>query len=556
MGIFNRNKGKQDEELTWVSFNEGLDNLNVKYKIQDVDENFKRYAFDFQGGHFGALARTDGSSVCVFFPNIFSVGVEDGLDIVRSVCNFSNRNGLVYKYYYETDEKNNTINVSISHFVEQVNNATFADMLAGFFNAQREFVSAYDNAIKEKSVDPEQGRLQHDREYHIIRQLEMRLQGGELADWKIDATGSLTLFAVLTNLEPMMKAARVVYLKVITGELQYIDDEDEIKNFDLKRLIVSKNDEHPYFIREEAQLVLSYDDVKGVRRTLMMMVSADHSDAQALFFRVTVKQPSQAPSRHDSVAARENVRIDALDATLLFGVDKRDNKKLEQEFDYMWKEAQIKVKEGNTSELTHDQRLLCDVHDPHVGYCVYWGCRYLRDQRYYEAISHFESAYVGLKKEFFLKRDKDTQRLTYDVVAYLGLCYAMIECYKQAFFYLNIVWDTGRIDQAMEIVNVLCNVNDLRVFYHIDSILDDINRNFNANDGDELPDNIVRFKGFLHRRRAHALLQFNLFDDAKKACEEMLNDPECRDFAIGELKVIAERAAEQKTEQPSEQPKA
>ena len=52
------------------------------------------------------------------------------------------------------------------------------------------------------------------------------------------------------------------------------------------------------------------------------------------------------------------------------------------------------------------------------------------------------------------------------------------------------------------------------------------------------PQHIFQFLAFLKRRKVYVLVEKKRFEEARKNLMEMLDDPECADFAINELAYI------------------
>ena len=60
---------------------------------------------------------------------------------------------------------------------------------------------------------------------------------------------------------------------------------------------------------------------------------------------------------------------------MLIALDRTDDKQHHQEFDYMWTEAQQKIRDNEVNSMTEDQKLLGQVTYADVAYCLYWGKR-------------------------------------------------------------------------------------------------------------------------------------------------------------------------------------
>ena len=225
----------------------------------------------------------------------------------------------------------------------------------------------------------------------------------------------------------------------------------------------------------------------------------------------------------------------ARSVTMLIALDRSDDKQRQQEFDYMWTDAQLKVKNGEQDSLTEDQEMLTQVNVADVAYNLYWGQQLFHAERYYEAILHLENVYNSFRANFF-EMKPEHKRMFMEVAYKLGFCYNDLGLPKQAFYYLDLMANDGNIPHAMELVNAMANSKDLRLFSYTEGIMNEVKRNFD--EADELPDNIRSFMNFVRRRRGYAYIDFNQLDQAEKIFTHMLEEEENADYAINELAYI------------------
>ena len=221
--------------------------------------------------------------------------------------------------------------------------------------------------------------------------------------------------------------------------------------------------------------------------------------------------------------------------SMLIALDRADDKQRQQEFDYMWSDAQLKAKNGEQGNLDEDQEMLCQVSVADVAYNLYWGQQLFHAQRYYEAILHLENVYNSFRENFFEMKGEH-KRVFMETAYKLGFCYNELGLHKQAFYYLDLMASDGNIRHTMELVNSMANGKDLRLFSYTEGVMEEVKRNFNEED--ELPDNIRDFINFLRRRRGYAYIDFNQLDKAEKIFTQMLDEEENADYAINELAYI------------------
>ena len=201
----------------------------------------------------------------------------------------------------------------------------------------------------------------------------------------------------------------------------------------------------------------------------------------------------------------------------------------------MWSDAQLKARNGEKDSLTDDQLLLGQVRVADVAYNLYWGQRMFDAERFYEAILYLENVFNSYREDFF--EMKQEPRQVFMETAYkLGFCYNELGLYKQAFYYLDLIASDGNIRHTMELVNMMANSKDLRLFSYTEGVMNEVKRNFGEDD--ELPDNIRDLINFLRRRRGYAYIDFNQLDKAEEIFTRMLDEEENADYAINELAYI------------------
>ena len=221
--------------------------------------------------------------------------------------------------------------------------------------------------------------------------------------------------------------------------------------------------------------------------------------------------------------------------SLLIALDRSSAKQRQQEFDYMWTDAQLKVKSGEQASLNEEQELLSQVSTADVAYNMYWGQQLFYSGRYYEAILNLENVFNSYRENFF-EMTADHKRVFMDAAYKLGFCYNELGQYKQAFYYLDLMASDGNIRHTMELINTMANSKDLRLFSYTEGVMEEVKRNFGEDD--ELPDSIKDFINFLRRRRGYAYIDFNQLDKAEKIFTQMLDEEDNADYAINELAYI------------------
>ena len=321
-------------------------------------------------------------------------------------------------------------------------------------------------------------------------------------------------------------------VNTVNGQ-QRIEDENEIRNYDLRRALTEGEGKQARLTRDYAVLDLHYKlglDEKPMMTTIA--ITAEGEDEHSIYSRVTVTHVPRNASRMNSLS---NEGRQAHSITMLIALDRSNDKQRQQEFDYMWTDAQLKVKNGEEESITEDQEMLSQVKTADVAYNLYWGQQFFQAGRFYEAILHLENVYNSFRANFF-EMKSEHKRVFMEAAYKLGFCYNELGLPKQAFYYLDLMASDGNIRHTMELVNSMANSKDLRLFSYTEGIMNEVKHNFDEND--ELPENIRTFMNFIRRRRGYAYIDFNQLDKAEKIFTQMLDEEENADYAINELAYI------------------
>lgn len=511
---------------------------NCVFTVEESDDNHMiRYVFDYQGGHFVALLYQDVPGVEVVFPRFVFVPMKL-LQEVRSCCNHYNTSMAQFKFIYAIDEESNTISVSQAAYVPMHVTDCFSHLLESFFVVNRDFCDFLENVSSHaeglEADDFESHLTRQVREMFLLRQQEFKSQDVSL-QWRPNDLEHLTMGQFFYNMFSDLHEAKFCRLQVITEGLSLVEGHEVIAGTDLSSFLISDTGGTPVFVRAQAVAVLHFvmSQVSGgEERVMIFNFRQAGNDDSSLYYRISALLEAEEASRFHSLNSKDAMFSPV---TVLVARDFAGDEKRLQEFDYMWKDAQIKKNEGREHELTGEQRLIGDVTDVNVAHCLYWGRRYMSEKRYYEAIIYLKNAFCALRLSFF-ELSKEMKKNFFDICYYIGFCYCDLKLYDKAFYYLHIISVHGRIDYSMEYVNMLANSGDIRIFTVIERMLEDIDENFG--DDDEIPDNIQDFFNFLRRRRAFAFISFGKLDKAEKEFKAMLNEPDNRDYAIKELAFI------------------
>ena len=519
-----------------ADFEQFLKANNCTYTVNKEDNDNTFFNFEFQAGHFVAAIRKQDDCIEVTYPCIATAPMIQ-LPLVRSKCNDRNNSNILFKYSYSIDNEEGEINVHMSFFNNQVNNENMVHQLKAAFHFQHEWQREFDEAVSiskdYESADLESEIYKHQREMFMLRRLELRHQLDSNAAAIATGTGTLPLWQMLDTVAPL-PAARLLFMTVntVNGQ-QRIEDEQEIRNFNLRNVLVDGKGKQARLTRDYAVLDLHYKqglDEKPMMTTIA--ITAEGEDDHSIYSRITVTHVPRNASRLNSMS---NEGRQPHSISMLIALDRSDDKQRQQEFDYMWTDAQLKARNGEKDSLTDDQLLLGQVKVADVAYNMYWGVQMFNSGRFYEAILYLENLFNSYRSDFF-EMGSEGKRLFMEAAYKLGFCYNELGLPKQAFYYLDLMASDGNIRHTMELVNSMANSKDLRLFSYTEGIMDEVKRNFS--DNEELPENIRDFINFIRRRRGYAYIDFNQLDKAEKIFTQMLDEEENADYAINELAYI------------------
>ena len=516
-------------------FEQFLKAYNCTYHV-DKDENGTTYNFEFQAARFVATIRSQDDCVEITYPCMSTTAI-DYLDLVRSKCNERNNSNILFKFSYTIDHEENRLCIHMSFFNNSVNPELIAHELGAAFHFQREWQRDLDAAIDDSkdsnNHDLESDLYKFQREMFLLRRMEMNHQLDHRANHIASGTGPLPLWQALETVAPL-PAARLLFLTVNTlNGQQQIKDEEEIRNFDLRRVLVEGKGKQARLTRDYALLDLHYTQGEDQQpRMTTIALTAEGEDDHSIYTRVTITHPVHNVNRRNSL---NNKHRQPRSVTMLIALDRSDDQQRQQEFEYMWSDARLKAQNKDKGSLSDDQKMLCQVNNADEAYNMYWGQRMFNNGRYYEAILYLENLFNSYREDFF-EMSAERKHMFIEVAYKLGFCYNELGLYKQAFYYLDLMASDGNIRHTMELVNALANSKDMRLFSYTEGIMEEVKRNFD-NDN-ELPDNIKDFINFLRRRRGYAFIDFNELDKAEKIFTAMLDEEDNADYAINGLATI------------------
>jgi len=486
--------------------------------------------YDYQNGHF--QLRIDPSCPFASLSYLFCYTLPmDQINQVRNVVNRCNINSDIHRIVYSINGEKNEIDLHIMAGM-RLNKSDAREVLAltmaGMFAWQNSISRLLsDNKDQKGSKDLEADTAVLKRQLFLLHEHEMRLQGWPMV---CNDTERIGLGAFID------KALGLSILKAVSLEfpgmgLETLTDSEDIIDYDLTGVLF--HDGHRVADQAVAMLRVVLPEMPHAERLIVLTFNEEGSDGSTDYFRVTAcliplsARPGQ-PFSQQHLQQHSN--------SVLLAYDHVSRQQQRDESLYMWKEAVQKLHHGKNDELTDD--LLAQCTDPGLAHLLYTGKKLYLDGRYYEALLDLENAFLRMRKDFDSMSEEGQQGF-YDLIYDIGFCYSELMMYDRALFYLGMLFRLNRITYTMEYVNCLVNSRDYRALQTIDSLIEGVKINFDEDE--EMPDHILKFLSFLHRRKVYVLIDKEQYKKAQRMLKKMLNEPDNADFALNELAYIQKK---------------
>lgn len=519
-----------------------LDSLNCKYETHKGNSDDVFYDFRYQGKFFTVRLFSKRNMLTIIYAYMYSTSA-DNLNVVRYVCNSFNNTCYCHKLLYSfiDDSFEVAAHCELPVLKNTLEVDDFSAMLDSFFNVQNNFSMKVEEEIKDNKGgyfrDFEYQQALDERERTIAHEFELKHQGeGTMVVSNEDFTYTIADFMQLACDD--VAPASYVKLRIIEDETVTIYSDDQvIREMPLYEPIIkvtepcSEGEERQVsFARQRAVMIVDFQDESQETHSLTINLVARGEDKSTLYYRAyAVAQPADLDRSQSLTTLNENASKALV--SILLTCDKLDSTKKAQEFDYMWREYKDRLNDKDAS-LTTDEMILAQLSNAHVGFNYYWGRRCFSLGQYAQALKFFMNAYHVIKHESVSSVTSVLEAVSY----YIGFSLCEMKKYDRAYYYLEICRGSGSIEHVQELVNVLANAGDMRVFHFIDGYLKMVEQNYN--DEPELPEHIARFVSFLKRRRAYSLINFGNLEDAEMEFRELLEDPFSKEYAINELAYI------------------
>lgn len=515
-----------------------LVNLQAKWDARPFNQTQGQdFHIHYQHGDFHVLTTRDRHLAHIHFLFFHEVTLGQ-LDNVRDACNKFNQMHPDFKVVYSLEPEKHRIHLHVLTSLRltvwnTVLEADFAETLSLCFECARSFRRILDNIIDEDVNNLEEKRAFHSREVFLANETEMKLEAG---DWRAYDNRRLTLGDALYMILDT-DDVRPLRLNIVSDEHRVLDKSSDILALDLVALLTDTEAEAPYFVRQQASLILEAAPHGGQQQTFILHLAAESEADNELYMRLTFVQPDRTLGLDNAYTTREN---ESASLSFLISYSKSSDHERQAEFAYIWEEA--RVRKDTNQKLTDEQRFVTMCEEPETAYNLYWGYRFYLAKRYYEALLHLENAYYALRDNY-KTLTKEQRNQFFELSFYIGQCCLQLHMPRRAYYYLDGLFNRNNLGYTQGYINALIASHDYRAMEIVENVLSNLQRVYEEQEADEEHKRqLYAFLLFLRRSKARLLIREERLDEAEKMLHELLHDDQEHEvFILKQLAVIAEK---------------
>lgn len=507
------------------------------------------FHFTFQNGNF-ILSYEEGEETArLFMPCIFADTLES-LNDLRTSCNDINKIPRLPRLVYHISKEEYKVLAGCMSTLPGVRHpeafsATLLQSLNDCFTLRRCLYERFAELQKISAAcnkpDLERADAESERIEHMLAMSEIMHQDYP-RDFMFAPEKRANVEELIKCFYPRQRIA-IKKMTLIGKKMTEVEGEYFIRNFNVTEMLIGKNEQGEYFFeRQNAIISLQCTIEDGTTRSasprqfIIALDAAGGSPAEALYFRVTLTAPAADAS---SAAAIEAPHRPAKTHSFLMAFDCTDNTQRLNEYFYMMNDMNDKIAEGNFDECTPEQKFLFRCEHPDAKFNLYWGRRYVRQERYYDALPHLLNAWHTCNK--ILTFHKDAGRRSFHEMSFLiGLCYLKLELFHKAYYFLDLAVREERPNYIRAYVTCLVSIADDRVEAMVDHWIGFYFQKMHEAEetGNPVYDDVKDLYRFLLRNKSHLLAERHHFAAAERILKPMLNKPAEADYAIGALAKI------------------
>lgn len=548
-------KAPVDYAAAYNNLKDTLNALNVAYKQTKQDEETSTIEFFYQGGFFVIeCSNTDEGAFKLLYLGISSHDLLE-LENVRTVCNRINTTSDQARVVYHISDDKQVI-VHVFCFIprmtgEQEMRCAVENALKGCFTAKQFFAISVDQLQEEadhhKVSDLEYKCYDNERIDELLAEVKFRDKDFDMANpadlYVLDRRAyQLSIWLEENNLLPQtLRKWQSIKCESDDGYKFSSVSRYDIELYFLLEPIVHKEGLDASQLAQHATIQLTYtrsqgDDTPepdGIVHTLIITLDRVAIKDDVVYVQVSAMSPERDLTQDKSL---QSVPLTA--RSMMVGYDFKTGEQRMAEADYMWCDVDDKIAEGREDQLTDEQQLIRDVGNHDDAYDLYWGGRFLRQRRYYEAALHFQRVWNMYNSRYSWLEDKEKKNFS-EVAYLLGASYMRLKRYREAYFYLQGINREGSIKYTTEFIRCLMAIHDSRAFEVVRHTLKSIDWQMRAVDEEEESseqyERLTEFRAFLQRCNVEISVRMSYLKDAAEDCSQMLQDERNGDFARKEM---------------------
>lgn len=498
-----------------------LESMGCKPNVISENDNESWISFYFQGGYFYAHISYTDNYIGLRYDRFYGCDSSE-LDRVMNKCIYETRNMKVVKVLPLYDEEDNKVYFSLSYEGFNMGEKEISDFLnlAPRIGMQiRDEFDKEDTSMEERAND-------NRRFDYILREAELKHQDVEII---ANPVKPLSIGQLIETLFEMCDEVKGKTMSAYSeSRSEYIDDPKVIDEYDVLDLVYNKESGELY---HRAMVSVTSENYHYT-----FHLDAKYEDEFTVYIRVTATQAALDVNQ-EFMAIKT---ITPVSISCLVAYDKSSEENRHNEFEYMWLDAQDKIKKGKMEELSEEQRILVDAEKTEDWELIYFAHKYFLRGRYYEALVLFMNVFKRLKTDFF-RRDTDGRKAIMDLCFRIGFCLCELKQYDLAYTFLDFARKEASFNNVTEYINCLVNNKDIRGFKEIDDLLDFLKDELEkSKDSDDVNVEYIKLHDFLMRRRGYLCIEYGYLDAAEDIFKRLVGSPLSDDYAKDELEYIAE----------------
>ena len=538
------------------TMSKAMKQLNIVSEIDSQGTDTSCFKFQYQSGNFTLyFPKEDSKAFRMLYPYAENEQL-DYLDAIRTVCNEVNTISNFARALYSFDNEEKCVYVHLlccipaSTIVYELQ-GTLKEAFQECFDLHRILNDRLDSMKKEINEthfsDLEYTNKDAEQQQFWVNQAEAK---HDIASYtqnddapSISAEDACKLGTWLEFINILPSSYSIVRLLSDSDDGYHFSstDAEAIKHYPITEPILHKIGLQQAPKAQTGSVRIFYKrkgEDEDKEHTLTLSLENAGQKNQIVFIRINYMLPERSTEMTGQFR-KSNGFSQVSGGSFMIGIDWKDGKSKRTEFDFMWKDAQDKAREGKTDEWTPEQQIISSLTHADLGYDLYFGKKFCRQHRYYEAALHLSRAY-NLLNERYSSLNQNSLGVFYEVSYLLGFCYIELQQLKTAYYYLQCLEGVNHSYYLEELINCLVALKDFRseqvISYNLSRAHMQI-QEFMNNDK-EVPTVLVDFYNFLRRRDIYICIEKQYLDDAEKSCKQMLNEEDNKDFALNELNYI------------------